>query len=453
MNDLLKELKLGSLDWKGYLLSGLGPIVFFWFGVTLCLHGLQGVEDTLAQLFQKPSDFVAKSATVVTACLVCGAILYGLRPVTIDFLRRMPIPGLRFLMMEWSVWKKSRAEGRLWHALWKMDVARWHNSEFDYHQYLSPAIRHLYAAATLENAIAGTSEVVSNLKNSDSLSWRFSKRKVFKKLQQLHVQAGKRTLVEDYASALAQKGHGTNEDNWAAAEAFYGFKAPEETLFQEIDKWRTAFHFSSISEERIRSFDDYRLFDEYRRAVLRCQHYPSKQWIGPTGLANILAALEDYAADRYGIDTELLWSRLEMVIPKDQREQLASYQRTLSALLHMTLAFVVLAVFAGIQGYQHQQLRCLAVPVAIGALIASRLCLSAAEYSAAGLASKIEAAVDQGVPTWLQSIGLHPETAGARLETLQQLAKYFGGGTALPENFRFNLSVRPVVESKSRAGD
>ena len=451
MNDLFKELKLGSLDWKGYVLSGLCPIVFFWFGVTLCRHGLQGVQDTLAQLFQKPADFVAKSATVVAACLVCGAILYGLRPVTIDFFRRMPIPGLRFLMMEWSAWRKNRAEERLWLALWKIDVAGWHNSEFDYHQYLSPAIRHLYAAATLENAIAGTSEAVSNLNSSDSPSWRSSKGEVFRTLQRLHIQAGKRTLVEDYACALAQGGHGTNEENWAAAEAFYGFKAPGETLFEEIGKWRTAFHHSSISEERIRSLDDYRLSDEYRRAVVRCQRYPSKQWIGPTRLANILAALEDYAADRYGIDTELLWSRLEMVVPKDQQEQLASYQRALSALLHMNLAFTVLAVFAGTQSYQHQQLRSLAI--AIGALIASRLCLLAAEYSAAGFASKIAAAVDQGVPAWLQSIGLCPDTAGARLETIQQLASFFGGGTALPESFRFNAPVHPVGKTRNSADE
>jgi hypothetical protein len=185
--------------------------------------------------------------------------------------------------------------------------------------------------------------------------------------------------------------------------------------------------------------------------VVRCQRYPSKQWIGPTRLANILAALEDYAADRYGIDTELLWSRLEMVVPKDQQEQLASYQRALSALLHMNLAFTVLAVFAGTQSYQHQQLRSLAI--AIGALIASRLCLLAAEYSAAGFASKIAAAVDQGVPAWLQSIGLCPDTAGARLETIQQLASFFGGGTALPESFRFNAPVHPVGKTRNSADE
>lgn len=153
---------------------------------------------------------------------------------------------------------------------------------------------------------------------------------------------------------------------------------------------------------------------------------------------------------RYGIDTELLWSRLEMVVPKDQQEQLASYQRALSALLHMNLALAVLAVFANTRGYQHQQLRSLAL--AIGALIASRLCLLAAECSASGLASKIEAVVDQGVPAWLQAIGLSPDTAGARLETLHQLAKFLGGGTALPKSFRFNAPVHPVGKTRNSAG-
>jgi hypothetical protein len=449
MNDLLKELKLSSLDWKGYLLSGLGPVVVFCLGAILCLQGPTAVEDTLTSLFRKPSEFAVKSATVVSACLVAAAILYGLRPVTIDFFRRFPIPGIRWLMVELSAWNKKRAEESLWIALWRIDVARWCFSEFDCHQYLSPLVRKRKTSVKLLDVLKKSAQARSYILNSNAFLWWFRKRKVFRQLQNLHLLAGRRTLVEDYAATLAQTSNRTDEQNWEAAEEFFGFTAPGESFYQEIDQWRIVYHDSSLSGERIRSLEDHRLSEAYRRAVARSGNYPSQLWVGPTRLANILAALEDYAADRYGMDTELLWSRLEPTVVKEQREQLANYQRALSALLHMCAALTLLGIFAGVRSYLQQDRR--ALLVAIGALVLSRLSLSAAEYAAAGYVSKIEAAVDLGIAGWLRGIGVPFKDASSRLAVLQQLGRFFSGGTALPNDFVFVPPAERKPEAKDKA--
>lgn len=448
MNDLLKELKLGALDWKGFLLAGLSPVVVFWFGAILCLQGPHGVEATLAGLFAKPSVFVANSASFVCACLIAGVVLYAIRPITLDFFRRMPVRWIHAWRIKRWARKREDADKSMWNAVWEINVARWFQSEFPIQQFVHPAILKAQESVELASTLVQSRTARSHLIGATDEEWTTNEKEVFAALRNLHVLAGRRTRIEDQAFKLAQERQATNEQNWAASESFWGWKAPDATLSQELTEWRQIYHASALAQTRIRNLESYVLHDRHRKCAVRLSRFPSGDWIEPTRLGNILAGLEDYAESRYGMDTSLLWSRLEMTVPKEQREQITNYQRALNAMLHLNVAFMALAIFALILSSLRAKWSLLWF--AAGAVIAAYLCLKAAGYSAGGLRAKIEASVDLNILRWLRSMGVTPTDAAARLLALQQLCAFLNGGTPLPGEFRFAAVTEPAPESKKK---
>lgn len=448
MNDLLKELKLGTLDWKGFLLAGLCPVFVFWFGAVVCLQGRAGLESTLETLLHTPSALAAHSATILTISLMLGAVLYALRPVLLDFHRRVPIPLLRGILLRWSSRRRRKAETQVQMALWRMDVAAWFRCDFVARQFVTAPVLREKRKVDVDHAIVQAQKARRSIAASGMLVWWMKRRGVFVAIQNLHLLAGRRTQIEDYAFKLGQEGGLNSAANWAAAETFFNVKAPGDTLEKELAIWRQLFDASAIIQERIKGFEDYRLFSKYRVAFAKRSYFPNSVWIEPTRLGNIFAALEDYAADRYGMDTALLWSRLESSVPERQYGQIVNYQRTVNMMLNLHASFVALAIFAIVAVKPHHYKG--AIFIAAAAVLGSYACLSAAQFSAGALATKMEAAVDLNSLRWLRAMGVTPTDAATRLLALQQLGTFFNGGTALPSDFRFSPVAEPASEGKKK---
>lgn len=450
MGHLLKELRIGSLDWKGVLLAGIGPSLIYTVGLIFCLKGPSGITSTLVAAYGNFPRFAAGSTTLLAATLVAAFLLYALRSVILQIHRRIPIPGLYQLMLKWSVWRRARAEKERWIALWQIDVAQWVDSGFKPDPFAVQVV--LDAKGSLDEArtIAESAALRGWIAAGDA-EWSRHSKYAFRTFEKLHILAVRRTQVTTRAAELAQLGNRSDAQNWSEAERVLGMTAPSDALMAELGLWRDLQRDSARILDRLKSFDNYRLYDHYRECARKRAKFPNTVWMEPTKLGNIFAALEDYAAERYGMDTLQLWSRLEIVVPKSQREQIASYQIALGSLLNTNLALLALALSATVIGIQAEDWR--EGVFAAFAVAAAYCCKSAALYAASGVREKIEAAVDLNVLRWLRSLGVVPVDAASRLTALRQLGVFFNGGTPLPQDFKFVALAEPGFEDKKKDKD
>jgi hypothetical protein len=449
MTELLKELNLGRLDWKGLVLAGLCPSLIFSFGLIFCLQGPDGITSTLESAYRSFPALAAKSTPFLAANLVFAFLLYALRPVILHFYRRAPIPPLRELMLRLSAWKRERADKKLQIAVWRLDVARWLQSGFQSDTFVAPVVVDAQKESpVLAETVPKSKEVRGWIAEDSAMQWRSHRRSAFSIFEKLHLLAAQRTRVQDKAAELAKEPGRTDAQNWAKGEEFLDIKAPGDELTEELEAWRNLCRGSLSIQNRAKDFDDYLLHGRHRDSASALGDYPNAVWIEPTRLGNIFAALEDYAEKRYGMDTAQLWSRLEAIVPKQQREQIAGYQMALSSLLNANLALCLLAVFAVVIGVGAHDWREWAF--AACSFAAAYLCQRAALYSASGLREKIEAAVDLNVLRWLRSLGSVPPDADARFLTIQQLGNFFKGGSSLPADFKFAAVAEPASEDKKK---
>jgi hypothetical protein len=69
------------------------------------------------------------------------------------------------------------------------------------------------------------------------------------------------------------------------------------------------------------------------------KRFPDKKWIRPTAMGNRIEALEEYAADRYGIETSTLWTRLWWVLKPEERESVAYSKLAVETFFNLAVAF------------------------------------------------------------------------------------------------------------------
>jgi hypothetical protein len=109
---------------------------------------------------------------------------------------------------------------------------------------------------------------------------------------------------------------------------------------EERTAWRTLCNNQGVKEvlQHINRHV-YRLYSEACRAL---SDFPGDtRWLKPTSLGNRIAALDDYAEQRYGIATSTLWARLWAVLPEDDRKGVSDAQLMVHMLLNLSMASVV----------------------------------------------------------------------------------------------------------------
>jgi hypothetical protein len=78
----------------------------------------------------------------------------------------------------------------------------------------------------------------------------------------------------------------------------------------------------------------------------RLRRYPKRDRILPTQLGNILCAGETRPIDKYGLDAVTCWPRLWLLLPKENREDLASARSALDDGARLSLWSVLTLVWA-----------------------------------------------------------------------------------------------------------
>lgn len=100
---------------------------------------------------------------------------------------------------------------------------------------------------------------------------------------------------------------------------------PAKPLPSEIDAWR---ELAALDAEWLLSFP------------------PDRDWLMPTMLGNILRAAEAYATKRYGMDSVVLWPRLEAFISDDLLKALSTARLAMDFMLVLSmLSFVFSTIF------------------------------------------------------------------------------------------------------------
>jgi hypothetical protein len=496
MDSFLKLLK-PALSWKSLILSGLIPSVLLMLGIQFCLRGGSRVIETIRSSFVNTRGFVGDFAVWLIVTGTLTLFLYAVRPLLFDFCRRIPLPFLRSWRLAAFERKREKAYLAEQYSLWRLNVSLWHSAEFARDQFVPEVVRHSRKSRTLNEVLPKSSRVRSSLKGIgqktrdldalyysrgslnriqrverwiahryDRVLWRLKRHGTFDVLQELHLLACDRTLVENKARELSNLRATQNPDplrDWADAQEALEVRAPDDRLELELDGWREMCRSSSRIRSYVASLNDYAVYERYASSSARKSQYPDAHWIEPTRLGNIFGALEGYSVDQYGIDTATLWSRLECILPERHLQEFLNAQLALSALLNLTAVFAFLSVFGlftatlrvwrcwqppgrpSPQAYTDLVNQCWQAMVFFGAVFFATWCLHRASNFAATLVrNKVEALVDEHVMRWLRSLGFAPQNSFERAKLLQQLGQFFAGATPLPDNLTFVPVAEPT---------
>lgn len=154
------------------------------------------------------------------------------------------------------------------------------------------------------------------------------------------------------ARALVQRLAARDQKGWFAFEATEVdvvvdgltalFALPPDDGQREGAAWSTLAEQPAVRDVIKRMAAD--AFRETRAATQdRQQHPDDERWLTPTRLGNRVAALDDYAEQRYGIDTGSLWLRLWGILTADERNTVSGAQLGLETLSNIAFVFLLLS--------------------------------------------------------------------------------------------------------------
>jgi hypothetical protein len=170
---------------------------------------------------------------------------------------------------------------------------------------------------------------------------------------------------------------------------------------------------------------------------IKLHRYPEGAWIYPTTIGNHLAALDDYAKKRYGIDTAIAWERLWWVLPSSAKSDVSDARLTVETLVNLMAvlllaAFGVLAVAAArhvspqwVQNAGGGTLRDAAF--FIGSAILAIISYRGAVFAMEALTSKITTLIDMNRFSLLAAMGYRPETVAEEQEMFAELHGFLAG--------------------------
>ncbi len=116
----------------------------------------------------------------------------------------------------------------------------------------------------------------------------------------------------------------------------------EHAIEAEIAGWR-----ATIDSERasaVIALVEQDIDRQFARAFQACERFGGGAFIFPTEVGNRISALDDYALQRYGIDTATIWNRLWWILPKEARAEVSDARLALEALLNLTIALWLAAL-------------------------------------------------------------------------------------------------------------
>ncbi len=163
------------------------------------------------------------------------------------------------------------------------------------------------------------------------------------------------------------------------------------------------------------------------------------KWVGPTQLGTRAAALDDYAQERYGIDTSLIVSRLAGVLSDDEKTGLSDSRLAVETLVNLSAASGAIALLVVISSLPFIWnwainsapiwIEFRAVAFLVAGAFASLVLYRGALHAFGGLAEKTTRAIDLNRLALLKQMGFAtPADMAAERELWGQLAAFFAPG-------------------------
>jgi hypothetical protein len=431
METLLKQLNISGRAWRGVFLTGALPASVCMLVLTFEFSGWGGCTALLQKIFEWKADGLASVAGTLLATATASVILYAARMPIFEFFQTLPVWKLHEWRLNHYSKKRKEADFAVARCLWQIDVARWKDREFEEHAFVDERILRSEKPPD-EKTLPGTAQSVFAKVANPANDFRDALRKeLMDLLGQLHIATANRTRVVENTNQF------TSDGNWLDAV---------------LSELRQLYKTDNLFAERVKSLDDSLLYDYYSRRYKVLRRFPAEAWIAPTEIGNTLSALDDYATQRYGIDTSTLWSRVVTVLSDEQRDALQGSQTVVSLLLNLTVALVLLSVAsAGNLIYLRNQLFSgpflAGIAVTLSAPLLAWLSLRSAEYAANQMRQEIESLLDRHVLRWLRALGLAPNSLKQRNEMLAALGGWLNGATPDVPDYPLTQVAEPSLGS------
>jgi len=310
---------LKELFGKTFVLVGLLPSAVILFGWNLYNSEMLDI----AILFQDEATPILGPTVIVVGWLLgMGIVFYAFHLPIFEMFRSLPAPPFygirgRFLKSQRYRWRLLERESE--RADWDLTASSWGSEEHDF----APAAFNMpwVSVPTLADALCASAKARTTL---EALALKIKKKVVVpsEKTREIVVD-GLRQLREVSVSSYGEK-----------------------KFAVEIQAWRNLLDpDTNRSLETIQDIVETKSASAYNAS----KKYPaSLTWVLPTVFGNRTAALDDYAEQRYGISTGVLWSRLADVIEAEQRDPVAQAQLNVYIYTNLSAALGCLAVAIGL---------------------------------------------------------------------------------------------------------
>jgi hypothetical protein len=224
--------------------------------------------------------------------------------------------------------------------------------------------------------------------------------------------------------------------------------AVERDLGGEIEAWRYAA--ASKQAAAVLESVEQDIKRRFTRAFLKCRRFGKGANIFPTELGNRISALDDYAQNRYGIDTATMWDRLWWILPKEAKDEVSDARLALEALTNLAIALLVaglvlpsLEIASCGMTLDVVGQSCNGIRIAAFAGVAFALAFltyRGATFAMEILSIKMTTLIDMYRLAMLRQFGFAAKTVGDELEIYAELRGFFVQASKLDES-------RPLVDA------
>lgn len=425
--------KVTSSLGKTYVFSGLLPA-----GIFLLAIGTFRTSFSALLQFEQQQMSVAEAWKSVSAAgaawIALGFVLYAIRTRFFALFETIPVSGLGRTLLFRRLAKRGHAEHELKRHEWAVTACNWilewkFNPEKvgrlpEWLRLESPREEAVLAASRLGRETVRTVE----LSVGGALSLRVRQ-------------------VDAIVSGIFALYRLVSDPRWGVAHPLTA---------AEVEAWRPVS--GSEAGQAIIGIARDDVMRRVDNAFAVCGSFGREHYVFPTALGDLIAALDDYGQDRYGIDTTTLWDRVWWILPRDVKADVSDARLSVETLINLIVALVLIGcVVAASQiascgfGYDGAGV-CVPVRAAgwiVGCWALVLLAYGGACFAMEVLASKIASLIDCYRLAALSQLGFTPKTVGEELAVLGQLKGFFTQATPLKPELAIAVAKAEAKAEKS----
>lgn len=305
--------KLTSLLGRSFLLAGLLPAAVLFAGIDL--HGGTLRLDTVN--FWSRGAF-PDAAVLLLAWSAVGLVLFALRPLIVWLVQDVPGPWMsqfRRVLINRQIARRSQLLRQKLELELDFTALQWFKHDYSPPKYQR---RRMFSGAP--------ADVLGSSRRAREALVNWADRPV------IDIPREKEFSV--FVSGLV--------DLHCAASSF----SVGADILHEVELWKN--QTKGPDARNVLEAISGEIHRRWAITVARYRAFPEGDWIRPTVFGNRLAALDDYAERRYGIDTATIWSRLYWVLPRAERAEISDGKLATEVCLNLCLVFTVLITVIGI---------------------------------------------------------------------------------------------------------